>query len=175
MLSLPHRQAETAAAEIGRKYTQLAFAAAKASSVIASATGLKLILERFAGSAIQSARRAAGVSAACWLLHLANSRRTDLGMAGFKTHITTSSVLGVAYGATARCLYDVPLPTCLLAGGLCGVSGMLPDLDSGPGSSAARERGLCRGRRADADDASLSPHGAGARVDGAVPARSSIC
>jgi hypothetical protein len=55
-------------------------------------------------------------------------------MAGFKTHITTSSLLGAAYGATAAVAYDVrPLSACLLAGGLCGVSGMLPDLDSGPG------------------------------------------
>jgi membrane-bound metal-dependent hydrolase YbcI (DUF457 family) len=54
-------------------------------------------------------------------------------MAGFKTHITTSSLLGVAYGAGAAMLYDVPIPACCLAGGLCGVSGMLPDLDSGPG------------------------------------------
>src|SRR5438067_11751474 len=54
-------------------------------------------------------------------------------MAGFKTHITTSTVLGVAYGSAAAALYEVPLPTCVLAGGLCGVSGMLPDLDSGPG------------------------------------------
>jgi hypothetical protein len=54
-------------------------------------------------------------------------------MAGFKTHITTSTVLGVAYGATAATGYDVPLPACILAGGLCSVSGMLPDLDSGPG------------------------------------------
>jgi hypothetical protein len=30
-------------------------------------------------------------------------------------------------------LYDVPLSTCLLAGGLCSVSGMLPDVDSGSG------------------------------------------
>ncbi len=54
-------------------------------------------------------------------------------MAGFKTHITTSTVLGVAYGATAAAAYDVPLPACILAGGLCSISGMLPDLDSGPG------------------------------------------
>ena len=27
----------------------------------------------------------------------------------------------------------MPWPACLLAGGLCSVSGMLPDLDSGPG------------------------------------------
>src|SRR4051812_3001998 len=54
-------------------------------------------------------------------------------MAGFKTHIATSTAIGVAYGATAAVVYETPLPACLLAGGLCSVSGMLPDLDSGPG------------------------------------------
>ncbi len=54
-------------------------------------------------------------------------------MANFKTHITVSSLLGIGYGGAAYALYDVPIPTCILAGGLCGVSGMLPDLDSGPG------------------------------------------
>ncbi len=51
-------------------------------------------------------------------------------MAGFKTHIATSTVLGIGYGATAHFGYDVPLDQCLLAAGLCSVSGMLPDLDS---------------------------------------------
>jgi len=54
-------------------------------------------------------------------------------MAGFKTHITTSTLLGLGGGAAAFALYHVPLPTCALAAGLCSVSGMLPDLDSGPG------------------------------------------
>ncbi|MBI3465655.1 MAG: metal-dependent hydrolase [Planctomycetes bacterium] len=54
-------------------------------------------------------------------------------MADFKTHVSTSGVLGIAYASTAHLLFDVPLPTCVLAGGLCGVAGMLPDLDSGPG------------------------------------------
>ncbi|HEX3871590.1 MAG TPA: metal-dependent hydrolase [Pirellulales bacterium] len=54
-------------------------------------------------------------------------------MPGFKIHITASTSLGIAYGAGAAILYDVPLPTCALAATLCGVSGMLPDLDSGPG------------------------------------------
>ena len=31
-------------------------------------------------------------------------------------------------------MYQVPLPTCLLAGGLCSVSGMLPDIDSDSGT-----------------------------------------
>jgi membrane-bound metal-dependent hydrolase YbcI (DUF457 family) len=54
-------------------------------------------------------------------------------MANFKTHITASSILGVGYGTAAWWLYGVPLPTCLLAGGLCGVAGMLPDIDSDSG------------------------------------------
>jgi hypothetical protein len=54
-------------------------------------------------------------------------------MAGFKTHITFSTILGAGYGAGAYFGYQVPWPSCVLAGGLCGVSGMLPDLDSGPG------------------------------------------
>jgi membrane-bound metal-dependent hydrolase YbcI (DUF457 family) len=51
-------------------------------------------------------------------------------MAGFKTHITVSSLIGVGYGGVAHFMYGVPWPTCALAGGLCGVSGMLPDVDS---------------------------------------------
>lgn len=54
-------------------------------------------------------------------------------MAGFKTHITTSSILGIGYGAAGVVFWDMPLPTAVLAGGLCGVSGMLPDLDSDSG------------------------------------------
>lgn len=55
-------------------------------------------------------------------------------MAGFKTHITVSSVLGIGYGGAAYFMYDLPWPTCVLAGGLCGVSGMLPDIDSDSGT-----------------------------------------
>lgn len=54
-------------------------------------------------------------------------------MAGFKTHITVSSAIGAGYGGVAFVGFDVPLPTCILAGGLCGVAGMMPDLDSGSG------------------------------------------
>ena len=55
-------------------------------------------------------------------------------MAGFKTHITTSTVLGIGYGGAAFWLYDLPAPRCILAAGLCSVSGMLPDLDSDSGT-----------------------------------------
>lgn len=54
-------------------------------------------------------------------------------MADFKTHITASSLLGIGYGAAGHFMYDLPLPSCVLAGALCGASGMLPDIDSGPG------------------------------------------
>jgi membrane-bound metal-dependent hydrolase YbcI (DUF457 family) len=55
-------------------------------------------------------------------------------MAGFKTHITVSSLCGVGYGGAAWFMYGVPAPTALLAGGLCSVSGMLPDIDSDSGT-----------------------------------------
>jgi len=54
-------------------------------------------------------------------------------MAGFKTHITTSTAIGVVYGAGASYFGDVDPSACILAGGLCSVSGMLPDLDSDSG------------------------------------------
>lgn len=54
-------------------------------------------------------------------------------MAGFQTHITVSTISGAAYGAAAWYYFDVPPAACVLSAGLCGVSGMLPDLDSGSG------------------------------------------
>lgn len=54
-------------------------------------------------------------------------------MADFKTHITTSTVLGITYGAGAHFGFDVPLVSSMLAAGMCSVSGMLPDLDSDSG------------------------------------------
>lgn len=54
-------------------------------------------------------------------------------MADFRTHITTSTALGVAYGTAAWSVFEVPGPHCLVAGALCGIGGMLPDLDSDSG------------------------------------------
>lgn len=53
-------------------------------------------------------------------------------MANFQTHITTSSVLGVAYGVVGVVL-GVPITSAVIGGGLCSLAGMLPDLDSGSG------------------------------------------
>ncbi len=54
-------------------------------------------------------------------------------MAGFKTHITTSTVIGAGYAVAGHLFLGATVPTSLLAGGLCSVSGMLPDLDSDSG------------------------------------------
>lgn len=54
-------------------------------------------------------------------------------MAGFKTHITTSTVVGLVYGYWGVTDQGMSLESGLLAGGLCSVSGMLPDLDSDSG------------------------------------------
>lgn len=54
-------------------------------------------------------------------------------MAGFKTHITTSTTIGVVYGVGAHFVFGIPAPACVVATGLCSISGMLPDLDSDSG------------------------------------------
>ncbi len=53
-------------------------------------------------------------------------------MAGFSTHVTVSTTLGVAYGAVGY-TQGMPLVTCAVGAGLCGVAGMLPDLDGDTG------------------------------------------
>lgn len=54
-------------------------------------------------------------------------------MANFKTHISTSTVLGIGYGVSAYFVWDVELTHCIIAAGLCSIAGMLPDLDSDTG------------------------------------------
>lgn len=53
-------------------------------------------------------------------------------MADFKTHMTVSTATGVVL-AVAGSQAGMHPTTCILAGGLCSVSGMLPDLDSDSG------------------------------------------
>lgn len=54
-------------------------------------------------------------------------------MADFKTHITTSTLAGIAYGATGFLALDIPPDSAMLAAGICSVAGILPDLDSDSG------------------------------------------
>ncbi|WDQ18300.1 metal-dependent hydrolase [Rhodopirellula sp. P2] len=61
------------------------------------------------------------------------SQSVRVSLAGFKTHISTSTVVGCAYGYWGVVDQGMSMESALLAGGLCSVSGMLPDLDSDSG------------------------------------------
>lgn len=54
-------------------------------------------------------------------------------MADFKSHITGSTIVGVGYGYWGVSTQSMSIESGILAGGLCAVSGMLPDLDSDSG------------------------------------------
>ncbi len=54
-------------------------------------------------------------------------------MADFKSHITGSTLVGIAYGYWGVAQQGMSIESGILAGGLCSVSGMLPDLDSDSG------------------------------------------
>jgi len=53
-------------------------------------------------------------------------------MAAFREHVTFSTVLGVGYAVGLKSM-GFEASHALLAGGLCGLAGMLPDLDSDSG------------------------------------------
>jgi membrane-bound metal-dependent hydrolase YbcI (DUF457 family) len=53
-------------------------------------------------------------------------------MANFQTHVTTSTVLGIGYAGVGF-YYGLPVESAIIAGGLCGIGGMLPDIDSDHG------------------------------------------
>ena len=54
-------------------------------------------------------------------------------MADFRTHITTSTAVGIGYGALGVVSFDMTLEQGMLAAGLCSLAGILPDLDSDSG------------------------------------------
>jgi membrane-bound metal-dependent hydrolase YbcI (DUF457 family) len=68
-------------------------------------------------------------------LHFATTLPCPLTIpvADFKTHITGSTIAGVAYGYWGVTTQSMSLENGVIAGGLCSVSGMLPDLDSDSG------------------------------------------
>jgi hypothetical protein len=59
-------------------------------------------------------------------------------MASFHQHVAVSTALGVGYGAAAYFGFGIDWATCVVAGGLTGLAGMLPDLDS-PRGQPVRE------------------------------------
>jgi hypothetical protein len=62
-------------------------------------------------------------------------------MAAFREHVTFSTVLGVGYAIGLKTLGAEP-SHAILAGGLCGLAGMLPDLDSDSGKPVRELFGL---------------------------------
>ena len=64
---------------------------------------------------------------------LPSSHQVFASVADFKTHISVSTLAGIAYGYWGVTSQSMSLETGILAGGLCSVSGMLPDLDSDSG------------------------------------------
>ncbi len=56
-----------------------------------------------------------------------------LTVADFKSHITGSTIIGIGYGYWGVAYQSMTIESGILAGGLCAVSGMLPDLDSDSG------------------------------------------
>lgn len=65
-------------------------------------------------------------------------------MADFQTHVTFSSLLGGGYAA-AGLMAGVDPATAFVAGGLCGLSGMLPDIDSDSGVPRRESMGFIAG------------------------------
>src|SRR5436309_2258102 len=62
-------------------------------------------------------------------------------MAAFREHVLFSSLLGAGY-AVALKSHGVEPAQAVLAGGVCGVAGMLPDLDSDSGRPVRELFGL---------------------------------
>lgn len=53
-------------------------------------------------------------------------------MANFRTHVAVSSTLGALYGG-AGYAFGMPASSSIVAGGICALAGILPDLDSDSG------------------------------------------
>lgn len=63
-------------------------------------------------------------------------------MAGFRTHITVSSALGIVYGGVAVQPLGFETDAAILAAGITAIGGMLPDLDSDSGVPVREMFGL---------------------------------
>ena len=63
-------------------------------------------------------------------------------MAGFRTHITVSTLTGAALAGAGYATFDLRPETCFLAGGLCSIAGVLPDADSESGQTVRELTGF---------------------------------
>jgi membrane-bound metal-dependent hydrolase YbcI (DUF457 family) len=67
---------------------------------------------------------------------------SEASVAGFRTHITVSGVLGIVYGGAAVEPFGFDTDAAILAAGLTTAGGMLPDLDSDSGVPVREMFGL---------------------------------
>ncbi len=67
----------------------------------------------------------------------------EFAIAGFRTHITVSSLCGLGVGFSTYKFLGHPIETAFLAGVVTSVGGMLPDLDSESGVPVREMTGLC--------------------------------
>src|SRR6478609_6505559 len=63
-------------------------------------------------------------------------------MAGYRQHLTFSTLCGAGYGAVAGLLGPFTPEQAAIAGGLTGLAGMLPDLDSESGRPVREMSGV---------------------------------
>jgi membrane-bound metal-dependent hydrolase YbcI (DUF457 family) len=63
-------------------------------------------------------------------------------VAGFHTHITASTAVGVGYGLVGHLNYGMSPSASVLAGGICSVAGILPDVDSDSGHTVREITGF---------------------------------
>lgn len=63
-------------------------------------------------------------------------------MPGTRMHLSASTAAGAACAVAAWYVGRMPVPTCVLAGGLCAIAGLLPDLDNGEGESLRESVGF---------------------------------
>ena len=64
-------------------------------------------------------------------------------MAGFRMHVSTSTLLGCGYAGVLSLGYGVPADTAIVSGAMCGFAGMLPDLDSDYGVPLRETMAFC--------------------------------
>ncbi len=63
-------------------------------------------------------------------------------MPGFKIHISASTAIGIGYGVAATTWYGVPWESSVLAGGVCSLGGMVPDIDLDTGTPLKESLGF---------------------------------
>jgi membrane-bound metal-dependent hydrolase YbcI (DUF457 family) len=63
-------------------------------------------------------------------------------MAGFRTHIGASTIVGIGYGTAGYIWLQLSPPVAVVSAGLCAIAGILPDVDSDSGKPVQEVMGF---------------------------------